>query len=259
MSKITELQAIYVMWLREMKRFIRARSRLLASIIQPLFFLTILGFGLNKAIIPGVEGDYMYFLAPGVIAMAIMFSSMFTGVSVLWDKKFGFLQEVLVAPVSRLSIVIGRTLGGATTALIQGLIILIIALSLGVRVSTISQLILTLIMMIIIAFTSVGFGLIIASKMEDLQGFQLIMNMLILPLFFLSSAFFPLDKLTETMPTWIGDIFMINPLFYMVDGIRGSLTGINNHFHPLIDLLVLLIICIAMMSLGSYFFGKSEV
>ena len=119
-----EILAIYIMWLRQMKHFLRSKSRIVASIIQPLFFLFILGSGFRGASLPGLNVDYMKFLAPGIVAMAILFSSMFTGISVLWDKQFGFLQEVLVAPISRFSIILGRTMGGATTALIQGFIIL---------------------------------------------------------------------------------------------------------------------------------------
>jgi len=191
--KATEIQAIYVMWLRQMKRFIRSKSRLVSSIVQPLFFLFILGSGFRVAIFEGV-GDYLSFLAPGIIAMAILFSSMFTGISVLWDKQFGFLQEVLVAPISRISIIIGRTLGGATVALIQGSIILLISLVLGVQISGAIGLIFTLLFMVLIAFTAVGFGLVIASKMEDFQGFQLIMSLVVMPLLFLSSAFFPVTS-----------------------------------------------------------------
>jgi len=251
---VKELQAIYVMWLRQMKRFIRARSRIVATIIQPIFFLFILGAGFNRAAIPGITGPYILFLAPGIVTMAILFSSMFAGVSVLWDKQFGFLQEVLVAPVSRLSIIIGRTLGGATTALIQGFFILVIALVLGVQVSSAFGLLLAVAMMILTAFTAVGFGLILASKLNDFQGFPLIMNLIIMPLFFLSSAFFPL----EALPSWAKTVAMVNPLFYMVDGVRGSLTGMNFTLDPLINLGVLLVICIVVVILGSYFFSKSE-
>ena len=123
----SEFQAIYIMWLRQMKQFVRSRSRVIGTIVQPLFFLFILGYGFSRATLPGMTGDYVPFLAPGIVAMAILFSSMYTGVSVLWDKKFGFLQEILVAPVSRFSIIIGRTLGGATTSVLQGTIVLIIA------------------------------------------------------------------------------------------------------------------------------------
>jgi len=252
--KSVEFQAIYIMWLRQMKHFIRSKSRLVSSIVQPLFFLFILGSGFRVATFAGVD-DYLSFLAPGIIAMAILFSSMFTGISVLWDKQFGFLQEVLVAPVSRFSIIIGRTLGGATVALIQGFIILLISLGLGVKIFGIFGLLLTFIFMILIAFTAVGFGLILATKMEDFHGFQLIMNLLIMPLLFLSSAFFPVTS-NPTMKI----ISSFNPLFYMVDGLRGSLiTGASTVNPPMLNLLIVLIICIIMMSLGSYFFSKSEV
>ena len=160
-----EFQAIYIMWLRQMKRFTRSKSRVISSVIQPLFFLFILGSGFRGASIPGMEGDnYINFLAPGIITMAILFSSIFAGVSVLWDKQFGFLKEVLVAPVSRMSIIIGRTLGGATVALIQGFIILVITLAIGIQISSLFGLLMTLVFMVLLAFTAVGFGLIMASK-----------------------------------------------------------------------------------------------
>lgn len=244
------------MWLRQMKRFIRSKSRVVVTIVQPLFLLLILGFGLENATLPSMKNEnYIHFLAPGIVTMAILFSSMFTGISVLWDKQFGFLQEVLVAPVSRFSIIIGRTLGGATTALIQGLVILFIAIGMGVPVSSGFGLILALVFMVLIAFGAVGFGLIIASKMEDMQSFPLVMNLVIMPLILVSSAFFKLDGL----PSFATTISLFNPLFYMVDGLRGSLTGLDNMFPPLLDLIVVVVICIVMMGLGSYFFSKSEV
>ena len=253
-----ELQAIYIMWLRQMKHFIRSKSRIVASIVQPLFFLVILGSGFRFATFPGIKVDYLFFLSPGIIAMAILFSSMFTGVSVLWDKQFGFLQEVLVAPVSRMSIILGRTFGGATTALIQGFFILFIAILLGVQISSFYGFILTLVFMVLIAFTAVGFGLVIASKMTDFQGFQIIMNLLIMPLLFLSSAFFPIATSNE-WPEIMVRLSYFNPLFYMVDGLRGSLIGVENAANsPIVNLLIVLIIAIFMMILGSYFFSKSE-
>jgi len=251
-----DFQAIYVLWLRQMKRFFRAKSRVFTTIIQPLFFLFIFGFGFNIAIFPGMQGSYINFLAPGIIAMAILFSSMFTGVSVLWDKQSGFLQEVLVAPVSRLSIVIGRTLGGATIALFQGIIIMIIAISFGVPIVSTGGLILTLVIMILLSFTAVGFGLIIASKMRDFEGFQSIMSLILMPLLFLSSAFYPVN---ESLPGWLQTLSYCNPLFYMVDGIRGSLTGVNNILNPLVNLGIILTLCIIIMGAGTYFFNKSEI
>ena len=250
-----DLQAIYMLWLRQMKRFFRAKSRVLSTIVQPLFFLFILGFGFNIAVFPGMQGSYINFLAPGIIAMAILFSSMFTGVSVLWDKQSGFLQEVLVAPVSRLSIVIGRTFGGATIALFQGFIIMIIALLMGVPIVDLQGLLLTGVIMVLLSFTAVGFGLIIASKMRDFEGFQSIMSLILMPLLFLSSAFFPIN---DSLPRWLQILSYCDPLFYMIDGIRGSLTGVNNVLHPLIDLGIILALCLVIMGLGTYFFNKSE-
>jgi ABC-2 type transport system permease protein len=186
--------------------------------------------------------------------MAVLFSSMFAGVSVLWDKQFGFLQEVLVAPVSRLSIVIGRTLGGATTALIQGFAILAISFFLGIPIRIGFCLLVGIIFMILIAFGSVGFGLIIASRMEDFHGFQLIMNIIIVPLVFLSSAIFPL----EGLPSWLKFLAYLNPLTYGIDGLRGSLIGLS-HFSVSTDFLIVLIICAIMMALGSYSFERQEV
>lgn len=258
MNPFAEFQAIYVMWLRQMKRFIRSKGRLISSVVQPLFFLVILGFGFRAITIPGFgDIDYIDFLTPGIIAMAIIFSSMFTGISVLWDKQFGFLQEVLVAPVRRFSIVLGRTLGGATTALIQGCIILLIGIGLGVHITSLSGILLTFVFMISIAFSWVGLGLVIASKMEDFQGFQLIMNLIIMPLFFSSSTFFPLQNVD--IPEIFRQIIQFNPMFYMVDGLRGSLIGQYNVNPPLYNLGIVIVFALIMMSLGSYFFSRSEV
>jgi len=251
-----DLQAIYMLWLRQMKRFFRAKSRVLSTILQPLFFLFILGFGFNIAVFPGMQGPYINFLAPGIIAMSILLSSMFTGVSVLWDRQSGFLQEVLVAPVSRLSIVIGRTFGGATVALFQGFIIMFIALAMGVPIVSLQGLLLTFVIMVLLSFTAVGFGLILASKMRDFEGFQSIMSLILMPLMFLSSAFYPVN---ESLPGWLQILSYGNPLFYMIDGIRGSLTGVNNVLHPLVDLGIIFALCLIIMGLGTYFFNKSEV
>ena len=251
----SDLQAIYVMWLRQIKRFVRARSRLVANIAQPFFFLAILGFGFSSARFPGIpiKLTYIDFLAPGIITMAVIFSSMFAGISVIWDRQFGFLQEVLVAPVSRISIVIGRTLGGSTTAIIQGLIILAISMILGVKISVLG-LLPALIFMILTAFMSVSFGILIASRMEDIHGFQLIMNLLLMPLVFLSTAFFPI----EGLPNWLKYVVYANPLTYSVDGIRGCLIGAF-YFPLTLDFIVITGLCAVMMGLGAYSFSKCEV
>ena len=253
-----EFQAIYVMWLRQMKRFMRSKSRLIATVVQPLFFLCIIGLGLRGASLSGISGDYVQFIAPGIVAMAILFSSLYTGMSVLWDRKFGFLQEILVAPVNRFTIIFGRTLGGATTTLIQGSIVLIIALALGVTIASIPGLLLAIVFMILIGFTSVGFGLIMASKIEDFEGFQIIMTLIIMPLFFISTALFPIAQ-NPNLPDYLIKLSFANPLFYMVDGLRGSLTNIDNVLHPLVDLAIVLVICIILMGIGSYLFSKTEM
>ena len=253
-----ELEAIYIMWLRQVKRFLRSKSRMVATIVQPLFFLVILGSGLRSAMLPGMKGDdYVMFLTPGIVTMAILFSSMTAGVSILWDKQFGFLQEVLVAPVSRFSIIIGRILGGSTIALFQGFIILFIAFVLGTPILGFSGLFFTMVFMVLIAFTAVGFGIILASKMEDFQGFQLIMNLVMMPLLFMSSAFFPIAT-NPGLPDIIVKLSFLNPLFYMVDGMRGSIIGVDNYFSPLVDFAIVAPMCILLIAIGSYLFSKSE-
>jgi len=251
----SDLQAIYVMWQRQMKRFLRARSRLVANVIQPFFFLAILGFGFAPAKFPGMPSElgYLDFLTPGIITMAVIFSSAFSGVSILWDKQFGFLQEVLVAPVRRLSIVIGRTLGGSTISLIQGFTIMVIASLLGARLDP-SGILPAFGFMCLIAFTFVGFGILLASRMEDIHGFQLVMNLVMMPLVIMSSAFFPMTN----VPAWLGSAMMLDPLTYGVDGIRGCLLGFS-YFPLWLDASVNLGLCALMLALGSYSFSKSEV
>lgn len=250
-----DAQAVYVMWQRQMKRFLRARSRLIANIIQPFFFLAVLGFGFAPAKFPGIPPRFGYldFLTPGMIAMAVIFSSAFSGVSVLWDRQFGFLQEVLVAPVRRISIVIGRTLGGSTIALIQGFTVMIVASLLGVELEPIG-IPLAVGFMILIAFSFVGFGLLLASRMEDIHGFQLVMNLVMMPLIILSSAFFPM----ESLPRWLGALMALDPLTYGVDGIRGCLLGFS-YFPFWLDASVNIGLCVLMLILGAYSFSRSEV
>jgi len=247
-------QAIYVMWLRQLKLFIRARSRLIANIIQPFFFLAFLGLGLRSITLPGLSSgfEYLDFLAPGMIAMSVVFSSMFAGISVIWDRQFGFLKEVLVAPVSRISIVVGRTLGGSTVALIQGLIILVVSVILGVKISLIG-LAPALIFMLMIAFFAVGLGLSIAARLQDPHAFPLLMNLILMPAVFLSTAFFPLEGVSE----WMRYLVYVNPLTYMVDGLRGFLVGASSI--PLsVDIAVTAALCISTTMLGAYLFSKAE-
>ncbi len=194
---IRDLYAIYSIWLREMLRFFRLKSRLFGSIASPFFFLAFLGMGFgNGASLPGIPQGvgYVSFLTPGIIGMTLLFSATFAGLSVLWDREFGFLKEIMVSPVSRIAIVLGRTAGGLTTGILQAIIIMLSGILLGMTVPSLEGFLLSLVFMVLIATTFIGLGLAFASKMEDMSGFSLIMNFLIFPLFFLSGALFPLDR-----------------------------------------------------------------
>lgn len=186
---------VYVMWLRQLKRYWRSKARIIGSLAQPILFLVALGFGFGPIFQKAGGGNYMEFLAPGIIAMSILFTAMFNGIEIIWDREFGFLKETLVAPVSRYKIMLGRTLGGASVAVIQGLIVLVISLAIGFRPSSIAMIPVSFIFMFLIAILFTAFGTAIASRLEDMQAFQLIMNFIVMPLFFLSGALFPLDSL----------------------------------------------------------------
>jgi len=247
--------AIYVLWMREMKRWWRAKSRIVGSLAMPLFFLAFLGLGFRRMTIPGLSDDvgYIRFLVPGIIGMNILFSSTFGGLSVLWDREFGFLKEIMVAPVSRVSIVLGRIAGGATTALIQAVLILGISYFMGFKVTNISSIFLAIVFMILIAVTFLGLGLVFASKMRDIQGFSIVMNFVIFPLFFLSGALYPL----ENFPVWLRYISKLDPLTYGVDGLRAALIGVSS-FSIFYNFIFMVIFSLVMIFLGAYFFEKSE-
>lgn len=247
--------AVYVLWLREMKRFFRAKSRIIGALAMPLFFLAGLGLGFSKVPVQGMPPnvDYIHFLVPGIIGMSMLFTSTLAGISVLWDREFGFLKEIMVAPVNRVSIVLGRIAGGTTTSLIQGMLILFVSFFMGFRITKIFSLVLLIIFMLLISTTFIGLGLIFASKMRDIQGFSVIMNFVIFPLFFLSGAFFPLQNL----PVWLRSLSYVDPLTYGVDGLRGALIGASS-LPITYNLMILVGFSVVMVFLGAYFFEKSE-
>jgi ABC-2 type transport system permease protein len=246
---------IYVMWLRELKKFVRMKSRIIGTLAMPLFFLGFMGIGFNKMSMPGIPQNinYMSFLVPGMIGMTMLFSSMFAGISVLWDREFGFLKEIMVAPVSRVSIVLGRIAGGITTGMIQGIMILFISMFLGFKTRGVFSILVALIFLILIATTFIGLGLVFASNMKDMQGFNLIMNFVIFPLFFLSGAMFPLQNL----PAFVRFLAHLDPLTYGIDGLRGVLIGTSSHSIGL-NLIALVVSSLLMVFLGTYFFEKNE-
>jgi len=249
------IRTIYILWLRQLKRYARSRSRIIGSLGQPILFLVALGYGLGPIFQKAGQGNYLEFLAPGVIAMGILFTAIFSGMEIIWDKQFGFLKETLVAPVSRLNIMIGRTLGGATVATLQGIIVFLISIAVGFRPTNIAFLPVAFLVMALIALFFTAMGTAIASLLEDMQGFQMIMNFLVMPIFFLSGALFPLTGL----PSSIDTIARLNPLTYGVDGLRGALVGGQMQFGFGIDLAVLTGVTVLFLVIGSYLFSKIEI
>lgn len=248
------MKTIYILWLRQIKRYYRSRSRMIGSLGQALLFLLALGYGFGPVYARAGEGNYLEFLAPGIIGMGIIFTSIFSGVEIIWDRQFGFLKETLVAPVSRINIMIGRTLGGATVASIQGLIVFILAVIAGFRPVSLIMVPFAFLIMLLIALLFTALGTTIASNLEDMQGFQLIMNFLVMPLFFLSGALFPLAGL----PATIALVAKLDPLSYGIDALRALLIN-SAHYGLPTDIAVLSVVTVIFLLMGSYFFSKIQI
>ena len=248
------MNAIYILWLRELKRYVRSRAMIVASLGQPLLYLLVLGFGLGPVFQKAGNGSYIQFVAPGVIGMSVLFTSVFSGIGLLWDRQFGFLKETLVAPVPRIAVMIGKTLGGATVATIQGLIVMIICLIAGFRPVRWAMLPFALVFMILTAIVFAGLGVAIGSVLQDIQGMQLIMNFVVLPIYFLSGALFPLTGL----PSVLSFLTRIDPLSYGIDGLRNVLLG-TSQFEPAISLAVLAGTSLLFLALGGYSFSKIQL
>jgi ABC-2 type transport system permease protein len=248
------MQAVYILWLRELKRYTRSRAQILASLGQPLLYLLVLGFGLGPVFQKAGNGSYLQFMAPGVIGMTVLFSSVFSGIALLWDRQFGFLKETLVAPVPRLQIMIGRTCGAATTAMIQGLLVTAVTLIAGFRPVNLAMVPLALLFLALVAVVFSGLGTAIGSSMKDMQAFPLVMNFLMLPIFFLSGALFPLRNL----PKALSIVTSLDPLAYGVDGLRSALIA-QSHFGTVLDLAVLGCVAVVLLGLGAWRFSKIEI
>jgi len=248
------MKTVYIMWLREMKKFFRNRSRLIGALGQPVLFLLALGYGFGAIFQAAGQGNYLQFLTPGIIGMSIIFGSVFNGMSLIWDRQFGFLKETLVAPVPRGALMLGRTLGGATTATIQGCLVLVISLFGGFHPYSLAYLPAAILVMFLIGLLFNALGLTFGSLLSDFQGFQLIMNFMVMPLFFLSGSMFPL----QNAPVALQWIARFDPLTYGIDALRMLLINAS-HFWILTDVAVLVVVAICFIGLGSFFFSRIQI
>ena len=249
------VNTVYTMWLREMLRFWRSKSRIIGALATPLFFLVILGAGFSSSFQLRGGGTFnKSYLAPGLIGMAVLFSSLMGGVSIIWDREFGFLKEILIAPVSRFFVALGKAVGGVTTAMIQGILIMIIAWLIGVEYVSIQGVLASILIMFISGIGFIGLGIALASRIDSHEGFQMVMSFLTMPLVLLSGAFFPISNL----PEWLKAFVYANPLTYGVEALRWCLLG-NSAIPISLSIIVLLLFAFAMIALGGKLFGKMKV
>ncbi|MFB6183499.1 MAG: ABC transporter permease [Haloarculaceae archaeon] len=251
----TNAAAIYVLWLREMKRYRRSKARIASTLALPFLFLVGFWYGFGTVRFPGATGgvSYLQFLVPGIVGMTMLFSASFGGISVIFDRQFGFLKEILVTPVDRVSIALGRVAGSTTTAVIQGVLILILSIGIGFRPVSWLGLLPALGFMILIGATFIGLGLAVASRIDDFQAFNLLFNFVLFPLLFLSGAIYPVAN----FPTPIRYVTYVNPLTYGVDGLRGVLVGASM-FPPLVDFVVVAGFALAFVVVGAYAFEGTD-
>jgi ABC-2 type transport system permease protein len=246
---MSELVGIYALWYRELKVFMREKSRIVSSIVNPLIWLVAFGGGLGASISFGDVG-YQAFIFPGVLMLTTLFTSIFFGLYIVWDRKVDFFKEVLVAPLSRTSLFVGKMLGGCTDSLIQAFIILALGPIIGVTYTAYSLGVIILFTALVAAGTT-SLGLAIGSQMTSFEGFGLVQSFLIMPLFFLSGALYKLDGL----PGWLQVVTYVNPLSYIVDGMRGAMLGIG-HFPLYVDLGVALVFVVGLIGVGTWAFRR---
>lgn len=247
------MKVIYILWLRQIKRYFRAKSRVVSAVGQPVLLLLALGYGLGSLFNKTGHGKYIYFLVPGILVQTILFSAIFFGINIIFDKQFGFLKETLVAPVSRIKILLGGAFGGATTAIFQGFILIILALIIGFRPYNYWMLFVSLFVLILLSIALASFSSGLGAIVNDFQGFQAINQFIIFPLFFLSGALYPLT----TAPEALRVIAAFNPISYAVDALRESMLG-QVHFGYTRDFIGLGITFIILVSFGLYEFSRIE-
>lgn len=247
------MRVIYILWLRQLRRYFRARSRIVGAIGQPLLFLLALGYGLGSVFKRAGHGNYIAFLVPGVMAQTVLFSAVFFGINIIFDKQFGFLKETLVAPVSRLRIMLGGALGGATTSLLQGLLVFGLSFAFGFRPYNWAMVPIALTVLIMLSVALASFSSGVGAVVNDFQGFQAINQFLIFPLFFLSGALYPLTD----APAALRVIADCNPISYAVDALRTCLLN-QTHYGLAKDFVVLSITVVLLVAFGAYRFRKIE-
>jgi ABC-2 type transport system permease protein len=261
------LRGVYIIWYRDVLRYSRDRARIVASLGQPLLFLVVFGSGLSASLGMGVTQQlgnvsYVRFLYPGIISMAVLFTAIFSAMSIVWDREFGFLRELLVAPVSRIAVVLGKALGGSTVAMVQGAILLILAPIVGVGLNPLNVIEL-LAVMFLTAFAISSLGILIASRLQTMESFQMIMNFLVMPMFFLSGAFFPLRGL----PGWMAVLTRLDPVAYGVDPMRRALLGStlapgikigSYHLGTWADIAILAVFAAVVLTLAMRSFESTE-
>ena len=256
---MTEIRGLYTLWLREVKRYLRDRVRIVSSFVQPVLWLVIFGTGIRfSAEVSNVPSPQAY-IFPGIIGQTLLFTSMFMGISVIWDREFGFLKEILVAPISRMSIFLGKMLGDSTDAVIQGILVFLLGILLGIRIDAI-MFVEILPIMLLTTFGLVSLGLTIASFIENLESFGAVQSFINLPLFFLSGALFPVSVID--VPSWLQVAANFNPLTYGVDALRIITLGtawVPGPLHPLyLDLLVICGFDIFMIVAGTLAFSRKK-
>ena len=261
------LRGIYIIWYRDVLRYSRDRARIVASLGQPLLFLIVFGAGLSASLGAGLTQQlgnvsYVRFLYPGIISMAVLFTSIFSAMSIVWDREFGFLRELLVAPVSRAAVVLGKALGGSTIAMFQGAILIILAPIIGISLNPL-LIVELLALMFLVAFAIASVGILIASRLQTMESFQMIINFLVMPMFFLSGAFFPLRQL----PRWMAVVTRLDPVAYGVDPLRRLLLGSTlapgiqiggHHLGTMEDIAILAVFAIVMLLLAMRSFESTE-
>jgi ABC-2 type transport system permease protein len=238
------MEGVYALWLREVKVFMRERSRIVTSIFTPMLWIFVFGGGLGSTVeIKGL--NYQVYIYPGILAMSVLFSSVFFGVYIVWDRKIDILKEVLVAPLSRRTIFIGKVLGGCTDSMVQACVMLLMSLGIGLYIPP-AAFLLALSILFLLALSLVSMGLIIGSLMESPEGFNMIVSFLVFPLFFFSGALFPL----ENLPLWLSTVTYIDPVTYGVDALRTVIIGVSQ-FPLYIDILVLGGFALSMFTVGT--------